>query len=88
MNATVDETVASVSRLVQIQYLLFDFTSPAAAGAVAAELLRYLRSVTLDSDNIDEEVLRDIKRRIKAVVDRNTPGPQLLVLMASLAQPP
>lgn len=69
MHAVVERIVDSVTKLPQVQNLLFEMTPDSSSG--------HLHSITLDTDNVDEEILTKIKQRIAAVIHANAAGPQL-----------
>ena len=62
-------TAGSVTNLPQVQNILFQFNEE-------GHRTSFLNSVTLDPDNNEEEILRDIGRCITAVILRNIDGPE------------
>lgn len=75
MHGVVELTVDSVSQLPQVQNTLFEITYEYDDDYERAAA-NYLFNISLDSDNVDEEILHNIKRRIKMVIDSNSVGPQ------------
>jgi hypothetical protein len=67
LHTTVDATVCCVTELPQVQNFLFEWND--------GEFAPCLHSITLDVSNVDEEILHNIKRRLKAVIEANTVGP-------------
>lgn len=68
--ATVDHMVQRTEHLPQVHHLLFH--------EVEQITLTYLSGVISDPSNVDEDIMRDIKQRIKTVIHANTEGPNRL----------
>lgn len=63
---TVDHMIQSAEHLPQVHHLLFQ--------EVDQMKLTYLSGVISDPSNVDEDIIQDIKQRIKTVIHANTDG--------------